>query len=119
MDFSIAIPGFRSPFRPNPSTDRLQPGNVIDITPEGGFVRNMQQSQAQALKQRLCDSGNQMPMSIVQKDSRVGHHEENQESVSCDGDTATHWRQTLWKLERRYSVEAAERRDAAGKPNTR
>ena len=25
--------------------------------------------------------------------------------------------ETLWRLERRYSVEAAERRDAAGKPN--
>jgi hypothetical protein len=25
--------------------------------------------------------------------------------------------ETLWKLERRYSVEAAEWRDAAGKPN--
>jgi hypothetical protein len=30
-----------------------------------------------------------------------------QESVSCDGDTATH-RRNLWKLERCYSVEAAE-----------
>ena len=30
-----------------------------------------------------------------------------QNSVSCDGDTATH-RRDLWKLERRDSVEAAE-----------
>jgi len=33
-DFSTAIPGFRSPFRPNPSTDRLRTGNVIAFIPE-------------------------------------------------------------------------------------
>jgi hypothetical protein len=33
-DFSTAVPGFRSPFRPSPSTDRLRTGNVIAFTPE-------------------------------------------------------------------------------------
>jgi hypothetical protein len=28
-DFSAAVPGFRSPFRPNPNTNRLRTGNVI------------------------------------------------------------------------------------------
>ena len=36
--------------------------------------------------------------------------------VSCDGGTATHGR-TSWRLERCYSVEAAQRRYAAGEPN--
>ena len=58
-DLSTAVPGFRPPLRPNPSTDRLRTGSVIAFTPEHpsasagnrdrhhagtliGFVRNMQ-----------------------------------------------------------------------------